>query len=97
MALRLAHRADRPTERVVGDESPGQVHSLGDEPESGDVHPNSGDAGFLDSPRYVSDRHVAYRSDGHQQKHVDLCFVEHLDPVRQDVLSKPPLRCRARE
>jgi hypothetical protein len=30
----------------------------------------------------VPDRHMADGSDGYQQEHIDLRFMEHLDPAR---------------
>ena len=83
----LSYRPDGPPERMVSNESPWQVHLLGNKTERRDVDPNSRDARFLDCSRDVPDRHVAHGSDGHEQQHIDRCFVNHLDPARQGMLT----------
>ena len=85
----------RPSEGVWHDQCPREFHLACPVSERlrGDRHRR--DPGFLDRPRYVSDRHVAHGSDGDEEHQVDnLCLYPFQPPW--DRPAKPAVGCCSR-
>ena len=97
LALTVTGRSQRPPHRMRGDECASNTHQSRNVAEALDVDADRRNAGCLDRSLDVSDRHMAHRSNGHEQHGVDV-LVDHLPcPRRADVLADPPLGGRTHE
>jgi hypothetical protein len=81
LALDVMGRTHRPAHQVRHDQRPRALHLPCPVGERLRDDRNRRDPGFLDRPRYVSDRHVAHGSDGDEEHHIDIVGVDTFHPA----------------
>lgn len=97
LTLAVTGGAQRATHRVLCDQRPSDAHQLRYMSEAPDVDADRRDPGRLDGSLDVSDRHVADRSNRHEQHGVDTVVGQALRPRRPDVVAESGLRRSADE
>jgi hypothetical protein len=95
LALGIVRCTHRPSEWVPDDQCPRELHFPCPVSERLRDDGHRWDTGILDRPCDVSDRHVAHRSDGDEERQIDLLCPYPLQPIGE-LPAQPAVGCCSR-
>jgi hypothetical protein len=95
LPLAITGQAQRPAHQIGRSHQARRGHGLKTGLKGADGHNHRSDAGFLKYSAQVSHGHMTDRSDGHQQRSVDLFLPKDVNPLRRDPCNQRRLRAGA--